>query len=153
MTLASRRVRSDSEIAPRSSSDFASITSAWIGVRESGCEKPVTPAASAVLCAVTSHGLRGRSVLRARGAREREDGRGKRREGMERKRKMEAIELFQSDGRGTESGSGTRVVPAVRPLPCARITSDRLMPTWPLCRTSANQVQRDFLSQPLGQHP
>jgi hypothetical protein len=68
---------------------------------------------------------------------------------------MEAIELFQSDGRGTESGNRNASGPGSA---TASLREDYLGST---CidlavrdeSLAANQVQRDFLSQSLDQHP
>jgi hypothetical protein len=68
---------------------------------------------------------------------------------------MEAIELFQSDGRGTESGNRDANGPSSA---TASLREDYLGST---CidlvardeSLATNQVQRDFLSQLLSQHP
>src|SRR4051812_39830485 len=116
-----------------SCSDFRSMTSAWIGVRDSGWLKPVTPALSlglrAVICTLCTGAAScacaapaSARTAAASGVRE------------ERKRWMEAIELFQSDGRGTESGNGDEEGPCSA---TASLREDYLGPTtasstWPL---------------------
>ncbi len=96
------------------------------------------------------HALHRRGIIGARGARERENGRGERREG--------GTETLDGSHRALSKrwqGNGVGIGDARGPCSAtASLREDYLgSAAADLAACTANQVQRDFLSQPLGQHP